>query len=164
MAKLSHLKDLYLEQLRDLYSAESQLVQALPKMAAAATDPQLKEGFERHLGQTKVQLERLESLFKTLNEQPGGHTCKAMQGLVAEGEEMIKADATSAVKDAGLIAAAQRVEHYEIAGYGTVVRYAEVLGQSDQAKVLRTTENEEKDTDLTLTSLANTLNQKAAQG
>lgn len=163
MTTLKTLKDLYVEQLKDLYSAETQLVQALPKMAAAASDAQLKQGFERHLDQTKVQVQRLEGLFKDLNEEPGGHTCKAMQGLIAEGEEMIREDAAPAVKDAGLIAAAQRVEHYEIAGYGTVVRYAEVLGLPQHMTQLRTTEQEEKDTDLTLTSAANTINQKAAR-
>ncbi|AWT35890.1 YciE/YciF family protein [Deinococcus arenae] len=163
MTTLKTLKDLYVEQLKDLYSAETQLVQALPKMAAAASDAQLKQGFKRHLDQTKVQVQRLEGLFKDLNEEPGGHTCKAMQGLIAEGEEMIREDAVPAVKDAGLIAAAQRVEHYEIAGYGTVVRYAEVLGLPQHMTQLRTTEQEEKDTDLTLTSAANTINQKAAR-
>jgi len=163
MTTLKTLKDLYVEQLKNLYSAETQLVQALPKMAAAASDAQLKQGFERHLDQTKVQVQRLEGLFKDLNEEPGGHTCKAMQGLIAEGEEMIREDAVPAVKDAGLIAAAQRVEHYEIAGYGTVLRYAEVLGLPQHMTQLRTTEQEEKDTDLTLTSAANTINQKAAR-
>lgn len=163
MTTLKTLKDLYVEQLKNLYSAETQLVQALPKMAAAASDAQLKQGFERHLEQTKVQVQRLEGLFKDLNEEPGGHTCKAMQGLIAEGEEMIREDAVPAVKDAGLIAVAQRVEHYEIAGYGTVVRYAEVLGLPQHMTQLRTTEQEEKDTDLTLTSAANTINQKAAR-
>ncbi|WP_295821106.1 ferritin-like domain-containing protein [uncultured Deinococcus sp.] len=162
MPALTSLKDLYIEQLKDLYSAETQLVAALPKMAAAATDPQLKQGFERHLDQTKVQAQRLETLFKDLGEEPGGHTCKAMQGLVAEGDEMIKEDAVPAVKDAGLIAAAQRVEHYEIAGYGTVVRYAEVLGLSEHVTQLRTSEQEEKDTDLALTSASTAINQAAA--
>ncbi|GGK91207.1 YciE/YciF ferroxidase family protein [Deinococcus radiotolerans] len=163
MTTLKNLQDLYVEQLKDLYSAETQLVQALPKMAAAASDAQLKQGFERHLDQTKVHVQRLEGLFKSLNKDPGGHTCKAMQGLIAEGEEMIKENAAPDVKDAGLIAAAQRVEHYEIAGYGTVVRYAEVLGLPDHMMQLRMTEQEEKDTDLTLTSAANTINLKAAR-
>lgn len=163
MTALKTLKDLYIVQLRDLYSAETQLVQALPKMAAAATDLQLRQGFERHLDQTMVQAQRLESLLKDLGEEPGGHTCKAMQGLIAEGEEMIREDATSAVKDAGLIAAAQRVEHYEIAGYGTVVRYAEVLQMAEHARTLRTSEQEEKDTDLALSSASTVINQKAAQ-
>lgn len=163
MTTLKNLKDLYVEQLRDLYSAETQLVEALPKMAAAATDPTLKQGFERHLDQTRVQAQRIEALFKDLGEEPGGHTCKAMQGLIAEGGEMIKEDAMPAVKDAGLIAAAQRVEHYEIAGYGTVVRYAEVLQMPEHAQQLRTSEQEEKDTDLALTSASTSINQKAAQ-
>ena len=163
MPALTNLKDLYIEQLKDLYSAETQLVAALPKMAAAATDPQLKAGFEQHLEQTKVQAQRLETLFKDLGEEPGGHTCKAMQGLVAEGDEMIKEEAAPAVKDAGLIAAAQRVEHYEIAGYGTVVRYAEVLGLPDHVTQLRTSEQEEKETDQTLTAASKAINQAAAK-
>ncbi|MFC3834143.1 YciE/YciF ferroxidase family protein [Deinococcus rufus] len=163
MTTLKTLNDLYVEQLRDLYSAETQLVAALPKMAAAATDPTLKQGFERHLDQTKVQAQRLESLFQDLGEAPGGHTCQAMQGLIAEGAEMIAQDAAPAVKDAGLIACAQRVEHYEIAGYGTVVRYAEVLQRPEHAQQLRTSEQEEKDTDLALTSASTTINQQAAQ-
>lgn len=110
-----------------------------------------------------MQAQRLESLFKDLNEEPGGHTCKAMQGLVAEGDELIKQAAAPTVKDAGLIAAAQRVAHYELAGYGTVVRYAEVLGLTEHALHLRTTEQEEKDTDLALTSAATSINQAAAQ-
>ncbi|MBZ9750711.1 DUF892 family protein [Deinococcus sp. HMF7604] len=161
MTTLKTLKDLYVEQLRDLYSAETQLLAALPKMAAAATDIQLQTGFERHLDQTRVQAQRLEGLFKELNLDPGGHTCKAMQGLIAEGDEMIKQDAIPAVKDAGLIACAQRVEHYEIAGYGTVVRYAEVLQLPHHAEVLRTSEQEEKDADLTLTAAATPINQAA---
>ncbi|WP_295813818.1 ferritin-like domain-containing protein [uncultured Deinococcus sp.] len=162
MTTLKTLKDLYVEQLRDLYSAETQLVQALPKMAAAATDPTLKQGFERHLDQTRVQAQRLESVFRDVGEAPGGHICQALQGLIAEGEEMIREDAVAAVKDAGLIACAQRVEHYEIAGYGTVVRYAEVLQLPDHAQQLRTSELEEKDTDLALSSASSAINQQAA--
>ena len=132
-------------------------------MAQAATDPELKAGFELHLEQTKQQVGRLESIFTDLGAQPGGHTCKAMQGLIAEGQEMIEADATPAVKDAGLIACAQRVEHYEIAGYGTVARYAQVLGKPQHVETLRVTESEEKKTDQQLTTLSETLNAMAAQ-
>ncbi|MFC3833123.1 MULTISPECIES: ferritin-like domain-containing protein [Deinococcus] len=161
MTALKNLQDLYVEQLKDLYSAETQLVEALPKMEQAATDPQLKEGFRMHLEQTRQHVNRLESVFADLGEEPGGHTCKAMKGLIAEGAEMIDQDAAPAVKDAGLIACAQRVEHYEIAGYGTVARYAEVLGKRQHLEALRTTETEEKKTDSQLTELAGSINQTA---
>lgn len=161
MTALKNLQDLYVEQLKDLYSAETQLVEALPKMEQAATDPQLKEGFRMHLEQTRQHVNRLESVFADLGEEPGGHTCKAMKGLIAEGAEMIDQEAAPAVKDAGLIACAQRVEHYEIAGYGTVARYAEVLGKRQHLETLRTTETEEKKTDSQLTELAGSINQTA---
>ncbi|WP_412029584.1 ferritin-like domain-containing protein [Deinococcus yunweiensis] len=161
MTALKNLQDLYVEQLKDLYSAETQLVEALPKMEQAATDPQLKEGFRMHLEQTRQHVNRLESVFADLGEEPGGHTCKAMKGLIAEGAEMIDQEAAPAVKDAGLIACAQRVEHYEIAGYGTVARYAEVLGKRQHMETLRTTETEEKKTDSQLTELAGSINQTA---
>lgn len=164
MTKMTNLRDLYVQQLKDLYSAETQLVAALPKMAQAASDPQLRQGFEMHLEQTQNQVKRLESVFADLGEQAGGHTCKAMMGLIAEGDEMIKEEAAPAVKDAGLIASAQRVEHYEIAGYGTVVRFAQVLGMNSHVETLRATENEEKATDKELTTLADTINARAAQG
>lgn len=163
MPSLNSLNDLYLEQLRDLYSAETQLVQALPRMAAAAHDPQLRTGFEQHLEQTRQHVQRLESVLDDLGETPGGHTCKAIQGLITEGAEMIGQDAAPAVKDAGLIACAQRVEHYEIAGYGTVARYAQVLGHQQHLETLRATEREEKDTDSQLTTLADTINETAAR-
>ena len=160
--KMKDLKDLYIEQLRDLYSAETQLTEALPKMADAASTPELKQGFLEHLSQTQQQIKRLESIFADLSEAPGGHTCKAMQGLVAEGNDMIKEKAVPAVKDAGLIAAGQRVEHYEIAGYGTVRTYAEVLGFGQHADLLGTSEQEEKDTDQKLTLLSKQINLEAA--
>ncbi|PTA68885.1 ferritin-like domain-containing protein [Deinococcus arcticus] len=160
---MKNLHDLYVEQLRDLYSAETQLVEALPKMAQAAANPQLQQGFVKHLAQTQQQVQRLETVFADLGEAPGGHTCKAMQGLIAEGNEMIQEQAAPEVKDAGLIACAQRVEHYEIAGYGTVARYAEVLGRQGHLEVLRVSENEEKATDSELSLLAETINQAAAR-
>ncbi|MVN88409.1 DUF892 family protein [Deinococcus sp. HMF7620] len=163
MTTLKNLQDLYVEQLRDLYSAETQLVEALPKMAAAANDALLQQGFLKHLAQTQQQVQRLDTIFADLGQTPGGHTCKAMQGLIAEGAEMIAENAAPAVKDAGLIACAQRVEHYEIAGYGTVARYAQVLGHQQHLEVLRVTETEEKATDSDLTTLAATINQAAAQ-
>ncbi|WP_233218664.1 YciE/YciF ferroxidase family protein [Deinococcus arcticus] len=163
MTAMKNLHDLYVEQLRDLYSAETQLVEALPKMAQAAANPQLQQGFVKHLAQTQQQVQRLETVFADLGEAPGGHTCKAMQGLIAEGNEMIQEQAAPEVKDAGLIACAQRVEHYEIAGYGTVARYAEVLGRQGHLEVLRVSENEEKATDSELSLLAETINQAAAR-
>ncbi len=154
--KLESLKDLYVEQLRDLYSAESQLVEALPKMAKAATHPELKRAFEAHLEQTKRQKSDLEQIIVGLGAKPGGHTCKAMKGLVEEGAELIeeKKDSERNVLDAGLIAAAQRVEHYEIAGYGTVRTYAEMLGENEAAAVLDRIAHEEGETDHKLTKLA----------
>lgn len=162
--KLQDLQDLYVEQLRDLYSAETQIAQALPRMADAATDPDLKQGLLDHEVQTQEQIGRLEGIFQTLGQEPSGHTCKAMKGLVTEGEDMIRERAASAVKDAGLIASAQRIEHYEIAGYGTVATYAEVLGLDEQAMILRTTLEEERQTDERLTLAAREINLEAAEG
>lgn len=160
--KMKDLKDLYVEQLRGLYSAEAQLTQALPKMADAASMPELKQGFLEHLSQTRQQMQRLESIFADLGEDPGGRICKAMQGLVAEGSDMIGEKAVPAVKDAGLIACGQRIAHYEIAGYGTVRTYAEVLGFGQHADLLATSEQEEKDTDQKLTQLSRQINVEAA--
>jgi ferritin-like metal-binding protein YciE len=159
--KLKNLHDLFVEQLQDLYSAETQLVKALPQMAKACTDDTLREAFEEHLDQTKVHVERLESIFERLDEDAKGKPCKAMKGLVAEGEEMIKEKAEPAVKDAGLIAAAQRVEHYEIASYGCVRTYAELLGDLESAQILQTTLDEEGETDKKLNDLASSLNLEA---
>ncbi len=161
--KLESLKDLYLEQLKDLYSAETQLVDALPKMAERATTPDLKRGFQEHLRQTEEHVSRLDQIFRDLDESPKGHTCQAMKGLIKEGEEMIKMKGDDKVIDAGLIAAAQRVEHYEIAGYGTLRTYAEMLGHTQHATLLARTLQEEEATDLKLTQLAKTnINQEAA--
>jgi ferritin-like metal-binding protein YciE len=163
--KLESLKDLYLEQLKDLYSAETQLVEALPKMAEAATAPDLKKGFTDHLRQTKEQVKRLEQIFKNLGESPEGTKCKGMEGLVKEGSEMIKMKGEDAARDAGLIAAAQRVEHYEIAAYGTVRTYAELLGHDEHVTLLEKTLNEEEDTDERLTQLAEShINEEALVG
>jgi ferritin-like metal-binding protein YciE len=152
--KLESLKDLYLEQLKDLYSAETQLVEALPKMAEAATSPDLRRGFTEHLRQTEEHVRRLERIFSELGEKPTGHTCEGMKGLIKEGNEMIKMRGEPSVIDAGLIAAAQRVEHYEIAGYGTVRTYAELLGKEDHVTLLERTLQEEEETDERLTELA----------
>ena len=152
--KLESLKDLYLEQLKDLYSAETQLVQALPDMANAATSPDLKSAFNDHLRQTEEHVRRLERIFQDLQQDPKGHTCEGMKGLVKEGQEMMKMRGEASVLDAGLIAAAQRVEHYEIAGYGTVRTYAELLGKDDHVSLLERTLQEEEQTDELLTELA----------
>jgi ferritin-like metal-binding protein YciE len=163
--KLESLKDLYLEQLKDLYSAESQLVEALPKMAEAATASDLKKGFTDHLRQTKEHVKRLEQIFKNLGEDSGGTKCKGMEGLIKEGEEMIKMKGEDAARDAGLIAAAQRVEHYEIAAYGTVRTYAELLGHDEHVTLLEKTLNEEEETDERLTQLAEShINEEALVG
>ncbi|HVT17130.1 MAG TPA: ferritin-like domain-containing protein [Thermoanaerobaculia bacterium] len=163
--KLESLKDLYLEQLRDLYDAETQLVDALPKMAEAAKANDLKRAFNDHLRQTREQVSRLERIFKTLGEKATGRTCKGMQGLIKEGEEMLKNKGEPEVIDAGLIAAAQRVEHYEIAGYGTVRTYAEMLGDEEAVKLLEKSLQEEEETDDKLTELAEAhINQEAAVG
>jgi ferritin-like metal-binding protein YciE len=159
--KLKNLHDLFVEQLQDIYNAEQQLVKALPKMAKAANDDSLREAFEEHLDQTKVHVERLESIFERLGEDAKGKPCKAMKGLVEEGAEMIEEKAEPAVKDAGLIAAAQRVEHYEIASYGCVRTYAELLGDLESAQILQTTLDEEGETDKKLNDLAGSLNLEA---
>lgn len=151
--KVSNLQELYIAELRDLYSAESQLTEALPKMAKAAAHAHLQTAFKEHLQQTKGHIERLEQIFKGLGVEPGGKTCKAMKGLISEGEEMIK-ETEGGARDAGLISAAQRVEHYEMAGYGTVRTYANTLGHKDAAKLLQTTLDEEGQTDKKLTTLA----------
>lgn len=158
MSKLKSLRDLYVEQLQDLHSAELQLTKALPAMVEAATDPTLRSAFEQHLEQTKVHVERLEGICQKLAVSPKGHTCKAMKGLIAEGKEVVKHDAEPAVRDAGLIAAAQRVEHYEIAGYGCVRTYAEILGDTETMELLQQTLDEEGSTDHRLTEIASTLN------
>jgi ferritin-like metal-binding protein YciE len=152
--KMESLKDLYLEQLRDLFDAETQLIAALPKMAEAAHSADLKNAFNQHLRQTREHVTRLERLFSALGERPEGQTCQGMKGLLKEGEEMIKAKGEPEVIDAGLIAAAQRVDHYEIAGYGTVRTYAEILGADEALRLLEKTLQEEEETDDKLTDLA----------
>ncbi|MBV8814425.1 MAG: ferritin-like domain-containing protein [Verrucomicrobia bacterium] len=152
--QLETLKDLYIRELKDLYSAEKQLIKALPKMAKAAENEKLAAGFQEHLQQTKEHAQRLERILEKSKQSTRGPKCKAMQGLIEEGAEMIEEEADPEVKDAGLIAAAQRVEHYEIAGYGTVKTYAEMLGDKDSAKLLDATLAEEKETDDKLTKLA----------
>jgi ferritin-like metal-binding protein YciE len=152
--QLNSLKDLFVEQLRDLYSAETQLVEALPKLAAAASHDELRQAFEHHLDETRGHVDRLREIFEQLGTTPGGVTCKAMKGLIAEGEEVVKAQGDDAVKDAALIAAAQRVEHYEIAGYGTVRTFADDLDLGDARDLLDQTLDEESTADKLLTKLA----------
>ena len=151
---LHSFDDLYVQQLRDLYSAETQLIEALPKMADAAAHPELKRAFQDHLEVTRQQKDRLQQIFRTLDQDPEGHTCQAMKGLIKEGNDIVMADADPAVRDAGLIAAAQRVEHYEMAGYGTVRTFAERLGRPDDARLLQQTLDEEGQADELLNRIA----------
>jgi ferritin-like metal-binding protein YciE len=152
--ELATLQDLYVHELKDLYSAEKQLIKALPKMAEAANNAKLSAGFREHLEQTKGHAERLEKILSGHKQSMRGAKCKGMEGIVAEGAEMIEEEADAEVKDAGLISAAQRVEHYEIAGYGTARTYAELVGDKEGAKLLQTTRQEEEETDKKLTALA----------
>ena len=152
--ELSTLKDLYIHELKDLYSAEKQIIKALPKLAKAASNPELAAGFKKHLEETKEHAVRLEKILKSHDQTTRGPKCKGMEGVVAEGAEMIEEEADDEVRDAGLIAAAQRVEHYEMAGYGTARTYAELLGDTEGAKLLQTTLDEEGATDKKLSKLA----------
>jgi len=151
---LNSFDDLFLEQLEDLYDAEQRLVTALPKMAAAASNSSLKSAFQEHLRQTEGHVSRLEQVFRMLGKSARAKTCAAMKGLVEEGSEVISASGDPDVKDAALIAAAQRVEHYEIAGYGTLRTFAQRLGRQDVAQILQQTLEEEAETDKKLTGLA----------
>jgi ferritin-like metal-binding protein YciE len=157
------LKELYVEELKDLYSAENQLVKALPKMAKAAASEELRQGFEEHLEQTKEHVARLEKIFQALDESPKGKKCAGMEGLIKEGSEVIAEDFDDTVKDAALIGAAQRVEHYEIAAYGTASEFARILGESEHVSLLEQTLEEEKETDQKLTELGKEINQQANQ-
>ena len=161
MESLENLNDLFVEELRDLYDAEKQLTAALPLMAQAAKSDQLRSGFETHLEQTKEQIQRLKDIFTGLGESPEGKTCKAMAGLVAEAKEVLDEDADPDVLDSALIVAAQKVEHYEMAGYGSVRTFAKVLGYSDAEKLLEKTLKEEAMTDEKLNVLASQINERA---
>lgn len=162
--KLSTLRDLLVEELRDLYSAEVQLTKALPKMAKAASSEELSAAITAHLEETHGQIERLDRAFELLDAAPGRKKCKAMEGLIAEGKETIAEDAEAAVHDAALIAAAQRVEHYEIAGYGCARTFARILGEEQVADLLQQTLEEESAADEKLTEIAMAgINQSAAQ-
>lgn len=152
--RFQNLNDLMIRELHDLYSAERQITEALPKMAHAAHSDELKEAFQEHLQVTKRQIERLEEIYKELGLNRSDYRCKGMQGIIEEGEEAAKLDADPAVRDAALISVAQRVEHYEIAAYGAVKTYAKELGHSKIEHLLKKTLDEESDTDKKLTKLA----------
>lgn len=160
--KMETLKDLLVDELKDLYSAEKQITKALPKMAKTADSEQLKAAFQEHLAQTEEHVKRLEQIFEELEESSRGKKCKGMEGVLAEGKEIMEEDADPDVKDAGMIAAAQHVEHYEIAGYGCVRTYANLLGMAKVVKLLEKTLEEEKQTDQKLTKLAEAINVQAA--
>src|ERR1700719_367748 len=161
--KMEHneLKDLYIDELRDLYDAENKLVKALPKLAKAANSDKLRAGFEEHLDQTRGHVGRLEEIFEALDEKPTGKKCAGMAGLVKEGEEIMDEDFSAEVMDAALISAAQRVEHYEIAAYGCVSTWAQLLGESEANALLEKTLEEEKETDQKLTELSEEINVEA---
>jgi ferritin-like metal-binding protein YciE len=152
--EFNSLEDLFIEQIEDLYDAENRIVKALPKMSSAAHTPDLKRAFTQHLSQTRQHIDRLDSIFRALNKTPKGQTCEAMKGLLAEGDSMVDAKGDATVKDAALIAAGQRVEHYEIAGYGTARSLALHLGHTEAARLLQATLEEEKQTDKKLTEIA----------
>lgn len=154
MAKLKTLQDLLVHNIKDLYSAETQLVKALPKMAKASTEPTLVEAFKTHLEETKVHVSRLEQVAELLEASPRGVSCKAMKGLVEEGAETIEEEAEPSIKDLALITAAQKVEHYEISGYGSARALAEALGLQEVVDLLQETLDEEGTTDQNLTALA----------
>jgi ferritin-like metal-binding protein YciE len=158
------LRDLYIDELRDLYSAENQLVKALPKMAKASSNDQLREAFEEHLQQTEEHVSRLEQIFEKLDEKPTGKKCMGMEGLVKEGAETMDEDYPDEVMDAAVIGAAQRVEHYEIAAYGTARELAKLLGEDDHVSLIEETLEEEKQADQKLTELSQEVNEAALQG
>jgi ferritin-like metal-binding protein YciE len=152
--KLDSLRTLWIEEMRDLYNAESQLLKALPKMAKKASSPELREAFENHLEETRNHVERLEEIFSRLGKKPTGKTCQAMKGLIEEGSELMQEDGADSVIDAGIISAAQKVEHYEIAGYGTARTWASILGEDEAEDLLQETLDEEGAADETLTEIA----------
>jgi ferritin-like metal-binding protein YciE len=159
--EMESLKDLFIDELKDLYSVENQILKALPKMIKKAASPELKAGFEKHLKETEGHVERLDKIFQELDENPKGKKCKGMEGIIADGKELMEEDADPEVMDAGLIGAAQHVEHYEMAGYGCVRTYAELLGLDKITKLLQKTLNEEMATDEKLTELARNINVEA---
>jgi ferritin-like metal-binding protein YciE len=165
--EMSHSVDtiekLFVEELKDIYSAETQITKALPKMVKAATSDELRAAFEHHLRETEGQIERLDQIFQTLDVSPKGKTCEGMKGVLTEGEEMLKTADKGDVRDAALISAAQRVEHYEMAAYGTVRTYAEKLGKKQFVGLLEETLQEEKAADKKLTEISQRVHQHALQ-
>ncbi len=163
--KLETLNDLFVDELRDLYNAENQLVKALPKMAEAASSPDLRNALEEHLNQTRNQIHRLDKVFESLDVPERGKECVGMKGIIQEGQEVLKENGSPTVKDAGIITSAQKTEHYEIAGYGSVCTFAEQLGYREQAKLLKETLSEEKKADELLTKIAEKhVNKEAKRG
>jgi ferritin-like metal-binding protein YciE len=162
--KLGSLNDLFVEELKDIYDAEKQLTKALPKMAKEASSQELAEAFQEHLEVTEGQVDRLEQIFKSIGESPGRKKCEGMKGLIEEGEEMMDKEANEPVKDAALIAAAQKVEHYEMASYGCLRTWAELLGNKEVAELLQETLDEEGEADKKLTQIAEALNIEADSG
>ncbi len=155
------IEDLFLDELKDLYSAEKQITKALPKMVKASSTPELSSAFQNHLEETKGHVQRLEQIFETLGKRGTGKTCEGMKGVLEEGSEMITEISKGPVRDAGLISAAQRVEHYEMAAYGTVRSLAELLGKPDMVKLLEQTLSEEKAADQKLTDISESVNEEA---
>ena len=160
---VNSIEKLFVEELKDLYSAENQITKVLPKMANAATSKELKQAFESHLRETEGQIERLEKICKLLGASPKGKTCDGMKGVLSEGSSMLQETEEGNLRDVAMISAAQRVEHYEMAAYGTVRSYAELLGQSEIAKLLEETLEEEKAADEKLTSISQKVNVRAHQ-
>jgi len=161
--KIDNLQKLYVEELRDLHSAERQIIQALPRMIKAATSPELKAALQEHLDITNQQLARLNQIFEKLGKKGTGKKCKGMEGVIADGKEILEEDMAPEVLDAAIISAAQHVEHYEMAGYGTVRTYAQLLGDREAARLLQTTLDEEGDADKKLTMLAERINVEAEE-
>src|SRR6266705_4737621 len=161
---MKDLNELFLEELADIYDAEKQLIKALPKMAEQANAPELQSACEEHLEQTQEHVKRLEEVFELFEQKPKGKKCEAMAGLIEEAEDIMKEEATHPVMDAALIAAAQKVEHYEIATYGCLRTWAELLGKDEAIDLLEETLNEEKDVDESLTEIATNINQQAKEG
>ena len=163
--EMNDLQDLFIEELKDLYSAEKQLLRALPRVAKAAENAELKSALQNHVRETEVHVQRLEQIFEKLGASGRGKKCKGMEGLIEENKEMIEEDAEPDVLDAGLIVGCQKVEHYEIAGYGSVVTFAKLLGDQESARLLAQTLNEEERTDKLLSQIAeSSINVQAAQG
>jgi ferritin-like metal-binding protein YciE len=158
---VSSIEELFVNELKDIYSAEKQITKALPKMAKAATSPALRAAFESHLKETEGQIERLDQIFESLGKSPRGKVCHGMQGVLEEGSEVLDDTEKGEVRDAALISAAQRVEHYEMAAYGSVREYAKLLGERDAADLLQATLEEEEAADEKLTSIAQQINSSA---